>query len=380
MTKPRVLFITTSFPSADGPAIGVFVLEHARAVAPHAEVTVIHLDRRHDAARRIEVERDHDAEFPTWRVRYPYRPTALSAAAHVAAGFAGYRAVCRAGFEPDLIHAHFFLSAIPGALLSALHGKPLVETEQWTIFLDEDPGRLTAPLRLGARLALGRAKLVMPVSESLAAAMKAAGVRGPFRVIPNAVDTSIFHPASGATGDGRRLVTVGALNHQKGVDVLLEALVQARRERPALHLDIVGDGVDRADCEALTHRLGLDEAVTFHGIRPKPEIAELMRNSDLFVLASRFDNNPCVLVEAQASGLPIVATRVGGIPEIVDGDGLIAEPEDAEGFAAQLGSALGQLEGYDRAAIAARARARYDFGPIGEAFADVYRLALGWAP
>ena len=176
MAKPRVLFITTSFPSADGPAIGVFVLEHARAVAPHAEVAVIHLDRRHDARRALEVEQDPGAEFPTWRVRYPYRPTALSAAAHVAAGFAGYRAVRRSGFEPDLIHAHFFLSAIPGALLSAVHRKPMVETEQWTIFLEEDPGRLTAPLRIGARLALGRAKLVMPVSESLASAMGRAGV------------------------------------------------------------------------------------------------------------------------------------------------------------------------------------------------------------
>jgi glycosyltransferase involved in cell wall biosynthesis len=83
-----------------------------------------------------------------------------------------------------------------------------------------------------------------------------------------------------------------------------------------------------------------------------------------------------VLVEAQASGLPIVATRVGGIPEIVDGDGLISEPEDAEAFAAQMTAALAGLDGYDRAAIAARARSRYDLEPIGAAFAEVYRACL----
>lgn len=375
MTKPRVLFLTTSFPTAERPALGVFVLEHARAVAPHADVAVVHLERRLDV-RRIEVHADPDAEFPTWHVRYPYRPTLLSAVAHIAAGFAGYRAVRRSGFEPDLIHAHFFLSAVPGALLSAVHRKPLVETEQWTIFLPEDPAPLTTPLRLTARLALRRARLVMPVSESLAGAMRAAGVRGPFRVIPNAVDTSLFHPAAQSSGHGERLVMVGWLHHQKGVDVLLEAIARVRRSRPGLHLDIVGGGDERADFEALTHELGLDDAVTFHGLQPKPAIAELLRDSDLFVLASRFDNNPCVLVEAQASGLPIVATRVGGIPEIVDGAGLISEPEDPVAFAAQVGVALGQLDSYDGAAIAARARARYDLAPIGEAFAEVYRAVL----
>src|SRR5581483_10447815 len=108
MTRPKVLFLTTSFPTAEAPADGVFVLEHARAAAAHAEVAVLHLDRRH-GARGISVRRDDGGgEFPVWRAAYPYRPTALSAMAHVAAGFAGFRAVRRSGFDPDLLHAHFF--------------------------------------------------------------------------------------------------------------------------------------------------------------------------------------------------------------------------------------------------------------------------------
>ena len=204
--------------------------------------------------------------------------------------------------------------------------------------------------------------------------MRAAGVRGPFRVVPNAVALRLRPGRTRAAHDGRRLVTVGALNHQKGVDVLPKRSSAPGASGPPC-TDIVGDGVDRRDCEALAHRLGLDDAVTFHEIEPKPAIAELLRDSDLFVLASRFDNNPCVLVEAQASGLPIVATRARGIPEIVDGDGLIAEPENAEAFAAQMDVALEQLDGY-ATVIAARARARYDLEPIGEAFAEVYRACL----
>jgi glycosyltransferase involved in cell wall biosynthesis len=87
-----------------------------------------------------------------------------------------------------------------------------------------------------------------------------------------------------------------------------------------------------------------------------------------------------VLVEAQASGLPIVATRVGGIPEIVGDDGLIAEPESADAFAAQVVTALERLHEFDRTLIAARARRRFDLEPVGATFAEIYRWALRWTP
>lgn len=365
----NVLFITTSFPSLEHPASGVFVLEHARAVAPYAEVAVLHLDRRHEA-RGIRVRRDEASELPTWRVTYPYRPTGLSVVAHAVAGIAGYRAIRRAGFAPDLIHAHFFLAALPGALIARATRTPLVETEQWTIFLPEDPATLTTPLRLGARAALSTARLVMPVSRSLERAMEAAGVRGPFRVVPNAVDTSRFRPGGG--GGGSRLVTVGMLNAQKGVDVLLRSFARVHASHD-VHLDVVGDGPDRAGLERLATELGVADAVTFHGLLEKDAIAAILGDSDLFVLASRFDNNPCVLVEAQAAGLPIVSTRVGGIPEIVDGNGALVDRDDVDGLAAAIETTLAELGRFDKAAIAASASERYSFDAVGRAFADVYR-------
>jgi glycosyltransferase involved in cell wall biosynthesis len=210
----------------------------------------------------------------------------------------------------------------------------------------------------------------MPVSRSLEDAMRAAGVDGPFRVVPNAVDTSLFKPGDG--GGGARLVTVGLLGPQKGIDVLLRALARVREQRSDVRLDVVGDGAERAAYERLAAQLGLKEVVAFHGLLPKRDIASMLGASDLFVLASRFDNNPCVLVEAQAAGLPIVATRVGGIPEIVEGNGLLAERDDVDGLAARILEALAAIGDYDRAAIAARARERYSIEQVGRQLADVY--------
>lgn len=369
MSRPRVLFVTTSFPSAEQPAAGIFVLEHARAVAPRAEIAVLHLDRRSDASG-LSVAREEYGGFPLWRVRYPYRPTWLSVAAHVAAGLRGYVAVRRSGFEPDLVHAHFFLAALPAALLPG----PLVASEHWSVFLPEDPMRLSLPLRVGARVALRRARVVMPVSRSLATAMRDAGIRQPFEIVPNAVDTTLFRPGEG--GGGRRLATAGLLRDEKGIDVLLRALGEIRGRLPGVTLDVVGDGPNRAEYEQLARELGIEDAVSFRGFLPKPDFARILEGADLFVLASRFDNNPCVLLEAQAAGLPIVASRVGGIPDIVEDFGLLAAPEDVGQLGAGIEEALLGLDRFDRAAIAEHARERYGFDQVGESIFRVYERAL----
>src|SRR5205823_8188732 len=155
------------------------------------------------------------------------------------------------------------------------------------------------------------------------------------------------------------------------VDYLLDAVALLARERNGFRLDVVGDGELRGEYEAQARRLGIDGLVAFHGLRPKPELAEEMRRADLFVLASRFENNPCVVLEAMASGLPVVATRVGGVPELVDATtGRLAEPLDPPSFAAALEDAL--AADFDRSAIAARTQEAFGRPAIARRLAEVY--------
>ncbi len=102
-----------------------------------------------------------------------------------------------------------------------------------------------------------------------------------------------------------------------------------------------------------------------------------MRSADLFVLTSRYDNNPCVLIEAMASGLPVVATAVGGIPEIVDpASGRLATPNDPGSIAAEIAAALDGLDGFDRPAIARSAKERFGREHVGRMLADAYSEAI----
>ena len=365
----RALFVTTGYPTPSSPAGGIFVREHARAVAPHADVAVLHLDRSPDHTGLPHVVRVEGEPFATWRVTYPWSPTPASMVLHFAAAARGWNAVRRAGFRPDLVHSHFFLAGVPGDLLARALSVPAIVTEHWSVFLPDDPMQLTPSLRRGAAFAFRNADALLPVSEALRKGIEAQGLRSrSVRVVPNAVDTRLFAP--GRDVRNGRLLAVGLLYEAKAYDVLLHAVATLD-----VGLDIVGDGPLRAELEALARSLGVLDRVTFHGLLPKPEVAQLMREAELFVLASHYENNPCSLIEALASGLPVVATAVGGVPELVtEANGRLAQPGDAESLAAQVRAALDGA--YDRAAISADARHRYGAETVGGMLADVYASVL----
>jgi glycosyltransferase involved in cell wall biosynthesis len=363
----NVLFLTTNWPRPDLPIDGIFVREHARAAALHADVRVLHLERSPGRSGLAETEPVTGEEPPTLRIRYRRFGKPLSLAAFVGGPLAAYRRLRREGFEPDVLHANSHLSALPALTLGRLYRKPVVYSEHWSVFLPDNPAELAGGMTALARIALRGADLVLPVSEAMRRALETAGSPRRTEVVPNVVDERLFHP--GGEREGGLLLTAGTLgeNEAKGVDYLLHAVALVEGVR----LEVVGDGPMRAEYERLAGQLGVGERVQFRGFLPKPELAERMRHADLFVLASRFENNPCVVLEAMASGLPIVATRVGGLPELVDEtSGRLAEPRDPRSIASQIGEALSRE--YDRDAIARRARDSFGRVAIGSRLASIY--------
>lgn len=107
-----------------------------------------------------------------------------------------------------------------------------------------------------------------------------------------------------------RLVTVSRLGKRKGVDDVLRSFAVIREQHPDTTLDIVGSGPERENLEALAERLGIDDAVTFHGYVSHDRKVELLRCAGIFVFASRQEGFGLVLLEAMATGLPIVARNL----------------------------------------------------------------------
>ncbi|HEX5467204.1 MAG TPA: glycosyltransferase [Candidatus Limnocylindrales bacterium] len=184
------------------------------------------------------------------------------------------------------------------------------------------------------------------------------------------VDTSVFEPpASRPQAPPLRVVCVGTLHAVKGQTYLVDACARLAAAGLDVTCDLVGDGPDEA---ALRERIaagGLEDRIRLLGRRTRAQIAELLATSHVLVAPSvptpdgRREGIPVVLMEAMASGLPVVASRLSGIPELVrDGEtGLLAEPADVAGLAAAIRRLAEQPELRARLGAAARATVLADY-------------------
>ena len=140
------------------------------------------------------------------------------------------------------------------------------------------------------------------------------------QVIDNGVDTAVFQPADraaaqerlGLAGQGPLLGAVSRLTEVKGLPHLLEAIAALRQRGLPVRLAVVGDGPERERLEAQTTELGLADAVSLLGVRR--DLPEIFPAFDVFCLPSIREGSPQVLLEAMASGCPVVASTAGGFP------------------------------------------------------------------
>lgn len=137
---------------------------------------------------------------------------------------------------------------------------------------------------------------------------------------------------------GKRVLFIGRLAPVKGGPLLLEAFARALKVHPDATLTVVGDGTERPALEAQAARLGLGEAVIFAGYRTQEQVAEHLAQSDMLVLPSFAEGVPVVLMEAMASRIPTIASRVAGVPELVrDGEtGFVTPPGDLDTLSDRL--------------------------------------------
>lgn len=140
---------------------------------------------------------------------------------------------------------------------------------------------------------------------------------------------------------GKHVIFVGRLAAVKGLPLLLDCVASLRRRHPEMRLTIVGDGPDRPRLEQQSSELGLTDLVRFAGYQSQDAVSELLSASDVFVLPSFAEGVPVVLMEAMASRLPVISSRIAGIPELVDDEvsGLLVPPGDGDA----LGRALDRL-------------------------------------
>src|SRR3954469_640923 len=383
----NVLFLTHSFPRTEGDAAGSFILRLAVAlrgedvkvhvVAPAApglpandEIEGITVDRFRYAPRRYEklayTGNMANDVASSWTAKFAL------------VGFLGADFLqsvrARRNFEPQVVHAHWwFPNGVVGTWLGGLAHLPLVTTLHGTDV------RLARKVGVAKPLfghVLRHSAAVTTVSHWLKDETEqlVSGVRP--TVAPMPVATELFGP--GNTRDGERLLFVGRLTPQKGVEHLLHAMSEMK---VPTSLDVVGDGPSRSSLEELSRELGLGARVHWHGQVRQTELPRFYQSASAVVVPSTDEGLGLVAVEALLCETPVVAFDSGGLRDVVQHGktGILVEP----GNRAALTSALDNLLALDgRGSDLGRAGRLYalsTFAPESSArrYAEIYRQVLG---
>jgi glycosyltransferase involved in cell wall biosynthesis len=284
------------------------------------------------------------------------------------------------------VHVHFAgRAALAAGVLKKIAGIPFSLTIHG---LNLRPGSSKEAL---LRRVAGEAQLVVAVSdwslERLRAALPEHAHK--LRRVHNGIELGEF-PALAAHGVRARprVVSVGRLLRWKGFEVLVEACALLRRDGRDFDCVIVGEGPERPTLEAAIARHGLDEHVRLAGLCSQGRIRALLADSDVFVLASLVDRDqssdvlPTVILEAMASGLPVVSTPVGGNAElVVEGEtGSLVVPERPDLLARRLGDYLDSAELRRNHGRAGRARVEAHFDAKASARSLLRRFDEAFPP
>ena len=234
---------------------------------------------------------------------------------------------------------------------------------------------------------LRRLDRVVAVSAEMASELLTHGfVADRIARIPNGVDANRFAPAADPEAtrrevglDPETVLFLGRLDPQKGLDMALQAWQRVAARRPGARLVLAGEGPARSTLKAQAQTLGLGESVRFLGTRPDPE--RLLRASAIFLLPSRSEGMSNALLEAMATGLSCVATRIGGNSDLVEHavTGLLVPPGDAAALSDALTALLEDPALRLRLGTTARTAVldRFGMDRVIHTYADLYATLAG---
>ena len=230
--------------------------------------------------------------------------------------------------QADIIHAHGYKADIYAWSARRSSSPPLLSTcHTWY-----DNTRLLRAYGIADRYILRSFAAVVAVSKEVHDRLLHAGVPpGRVSMIANGIDPKPFQQDRPAEPDPTRPLTVGLvgrLSHEKGIDLFLQAAASVLKQLPQTRFIVFGEGPDRPALEHLLHSLKLTDQVSLPGRRD--DMPAVYASLDVLVSSSRQEGLPVSLLEAMASGLPILATAVGEVPSLIrhQQTGLLVAPND----------------------------------------------------
>ena len=275
--------------------------------------------------------------------------------------------------SPDVIHAQGFQA---GWVAEYLHEKtsiPFIITEHYSGFLLQS---IPIVQHQFIKNAFDQAQFVSAVSPGLKAALKVY-TDNSIKVIPNYYNPEVFYHAQGVKKThGFQWLCIGEPIHAKGLDILIEAFNKVLRARPNINMRLVlADEIpDSEILERMTERMEIEDKIDFAGLLTPDQTADLIRRSHVLISASRYETFGRTIIEANACGVPVVATRTAGSNYILESpeQGILCNPDSVESLAQAMMEMVGRYTDFKPEAIQSVVASRFKADEILAAWINLY--------
>ncbi len=375
----NVLHLLSWFPTPDDPTLGNFCVRMIDALPEDCHSVILSVCDGKNMTKSFEVKEIPGAHHT--HVQIYIRPPKINAIRKLKMLRMyqyGLKYIKKQFFNPDLIHLHVTYPLGQVALLwKKLFGYKYVLTEHWTIYQPQNKDVLVGKLKRKIVKIANNAELIMPVSLDLQRCMEGHGVHNRFQVIYNLVNTDIFRLGSTQTENKKHMLHISTLRDEaKNFSGILRVVERLRQQCNDFELHVIHD-YDAPEFKVFVKEHHLDDCVIFHGKKTSAEVAEAYQQADFFVLFSNFENLPCVIVEAFASGVPVLSTSVGGIAEILSPErGILIPQGDEDALLQGMIQMLDHSSEYDHQAIRDYAIKTFAAQNIGQQIFEAYKKVV----
>ncbi len=383
----HVLWLASWYPDEYEPTNGDFVQRHAKAVALLMPVNVIHVaqsGKDFGYLDKIVLNSDGDLHEAihyfslkktgiTWLDKIRYNKTYLSYYKKVI-----HQYIKKNG-RPDLIHVHVPMKAgiIALKLLKQLH-VPFIVSEHSSLYLKTATNNYYTRsfyFRHHTKRIFKHAAAVTNVSSAISEVLKSMFNLNDVKIIANVVDTNHFYHKPKTKNKIFRWLHVSSLAPLKNVDKIIEAFSEVSLLKNNWELIICGP-VNK-QYQHLVQQLNLFEKIKFIGEVSHEKVATEMQLADAFIMFSKHENFPCVIIEALCCGLPVLASNVGGISEAVDKtNGILVEANNSHQLQQAIILMMNNIDQFNTNKISEQAALKYNYTTIANKFLSVYNDVL----
>jgi glycosyltransferase involved in cell wall biosynthesis len=391
VSKTKILYLASWYPSRNSPVEGIFVQKHAEAAAHFSDISVLYFTFYSGSKGKIiEIEPKFENEVFTVRVylkklkiRIPLFTFIFNIFRYVIGICLGLRIIFNERGTPALIQVNVASRiGIFALILKLLFRIPYIVLEHSTTYVmykdkKEYQSNISFSERIITYINFRYSNGIIGVSDYLNECIKnLKGVRNKFYTVPNVITIPDKLDRHFANKDKIKVLTISLLNKKgKNIKELITGfnilIIGGRKD---LFLYIIGEGPDRTELESYSNELGLlNLHIFFLGYVPNNELGIYFETVNFFILPSRYETFSVVTAEAIAHGVPVVATKCGGPEEFVTANqGLLVNNMDIKALISGIEFMSINWENYDPVKLRNYANSKFDSLVVGRQLVDIY--------